>query len=215
MKVSKKSISKKKLSIADINKNNSIEIEHTIRKIKEKELRLTIFWVFIFLFTFISSAVVVGFSFKNISNYNEINSNNLIIEFGSHENVLDDIITLDNNSVLTYEDGLNSQSYTFKIKNNSSKKVKYIVKLVDDYSMIEYDECYDMLFDKKYMFFSLNSNIIGIVSDLYNGNDYVIYKDSIDGGESLNFDFKIWVDKKYINNGHYHGKIIVEEIEGD
>ena len=81
--------------------------------------------------------------------------------------------------------------------------------------MIEYDECYDMLFDKKYMFFSLNSNIIGIVSDLYNGNDYVIYKDSIDGGESLNFDFKIWVDKKYINNGHCHGKIIVEEIEGD
>ena len=215
MRVSKGNNSKKKLSIADINKNSSIEIEHTIRKIKEKEFRLTMFWVFVFLLTFISTTLIVGFSFKNISNYNEINSNNLVIEFGSHENVLDDVITLDNNSVLTYEEGLNSRDYKFKIINKSDKETKYIIKLVDDYSMIEYDECYDMLFDKKNMLFSLNNKIIGLVSDLYNGSDYVIYKDSIRANDTLNFEFRIWIDKKYINNGHYHGKIIIEEIEGE
>ena len=102
MRVSKGNNSKKKLSIADINKNSSIEIEHTIRKIKEKEFRLTMFWVFVFLLTFISTTLALGFSFKNISNYNKINSNSLVIEFGSHENVLDDVITLDNNSVLQF-----------------------------------------------------------------------------------------------------------------
>ena len=205
----------KKLSISDINRNSSIDIEHTIRKIKEKEFRHTMFWFFVFLFTFISTSLIVGCSFKKISNYNEVNSNNLIIEFDNHENVLDDVITLDNNSVLSYDDGLNSRDYNFKIINKSDTKTNYIIKLVDDYSMIEYDECYDMLFDKKNMFFSLNDKIVGIVSDMYNGNDYVIYKDSINGGESLDFKFKIWVDKKYITNGHYHGKILVEEIEGD
>ena len=79
MRVSKGNNSKKKLSIADINKNSSIEIEHTIRKIKEKEFRHTMFWFFVFLFTFISTSLIVGCSFKKISNYNEVNSNNLII----------------------------------------------------------------------------------------------------------------------------------------
>ena len=34
----------------------------------------------------------------------------------------------------------------------------------------------------------------------------------IDGGDTLDFEFRIWVDRSYINNGHYHGIIIVEEI---
>ena len=213
MKVGK--VSKNKLSMADINKNSSIEIDHTIRKIKEREFKLTVLWVFIFLISLIVSTLIVGFSFKSISDYNKVESNNLVIEFGSHDNVLDDIITLDNNSVLNYEDGLISKSYKFRITNQSDHKINYVIKLVDDYTMIEYDECYGMLFDKKNMFFSLNNKVIGLVSDLYNGSDYVILEESLRAKKFKDFEFRIWVDKNYINNGHYHGKIVIEEVEGD
>ena len=56
-------------------------------------------------------------------------------------------------------------------------------------------------------------HIIGIVSDLYNGSEYVVYEDEISSEDTLNFEFRIWVDRSYINNGHYHGVINVEEVE--
>ena len=202
----------KHLRMEDIIKNNSIEVDHTIRKIKEREFRLTVMWVCIFLVVLISSTFAVTLSVQKIKEYNKFNSGDLVITFDEENEVLDDIITLDNNSVMDYEDGLKSKSYKFTITNNSDKKRNYKIKLVDDIKMIEFDECGKMLFDKKNMFFSLNAKIVGLVSDLYNGKDYIILEESLRGNSSKDFEFRIWVYKAYSNNGHYHGKIIVEEI---
>ena len=202
----------KHLRMEDIIKNSSIEVDHTIRKIKEREFRLTVMWVCIFLVVLISSTLIVTLSVQKIKDYNIVNSGDLVIKFDENNEVLDDVITLDNNSVMSYEDGLKSRSYKFTITNESEKKVNYIIKLVDDLKMIEYDDCGKMLFDKQNMFFSLNDKITGLVSDLYNGEEYIILEESLRGNSSKDFEFRIWVDKSYSNNGHYHGKIIVEEI---
>ena len=74
-------------------------------------------------------------------------------------------------------------------------------------------KCSKMQFDKKNMFFSLNDHIVGIVADLYNGEEYIISEETIDSDEVKNYEIKFWVDKTYVNNGHYHGKIIVEETK--
>jgi hypothetical protein len=201
-----------KLTIADINKNSNIEVDHTIRKIKEKELRLTLMWTCIFLLIFIVSAFTVGFSVVKLREYSNVESGDLIITFNEKSDNLDNIITLDNNNVLSYEDGLESDAYKFTIENKSNKNNKYKITLEDDLEMMFLDECEEMQFDKKYMYFSINNKIIGLVSDLYNGSEFVIYEDVISGNEKKEFEFRIWVDRSYINNGHYHGLIVVEEV---
>lgn len=212
-KKTKKKESEIKLSMADINKNSNIEVDHTIRKIKEKELRLTLMWTCIFLLIFIVSAFTVGFSVVKLREYANVESGNLIITFNEKSDNLDNIVTLDNNSILEYDDGLKSVPYKFSIKNNSKKKSKYKITLEDDLEMMFLDECDQMQFDKSKMYFSINNDIIGIVSDLYNGSEYIIYEDEISSEDTLNFEFRIWVDRSYINNGHYHGVINVEEVE--
>ena len=209
----RKKESEVKLSMADINKNSNIEVDHTIRKIKEKELRLTLMWTCIFLLLFIVSAFTVGFSVVKLREYSNVESGDLVITFNEKSDNLDNIVTLDNNNILEYDDGLKSDAYKFSIKNNSKKKSKYKITLEDDLEMMFLDECDQMQFDKSKMYFSINDKIIGIVSDLYNGSEYVIYEDEIDGGDTLDFEFRIWVDRSYINNGHYHGIIVVEEVE--
>lgn len=212
-KKTKKKESEVKLSMADINKNSNIEVDHTIRKIKEKELRLTLMWTCIFLLIFIVSAFTVGFSVVKLREYSNVESGDLVITFNEKSDNLDNIITLDNNNILEYDDGLKSDAYKFSIKNNSKKKSKYKITLEDDLEMMFLDECDQMQFDKSKMYFSINNKIIGIVSDLYNGSEYVIYEDEISSGDTLDFEFRIWVDRSYINNGHYHGIIVVEEVE--
>lgn len=212
-KKTKKKESEVKLSMADINKNSNIEVDHTIRKIKEKELRLTLMWTCIFLLIFIVSAFTVGFSVVKLREYSNVESGNLVITFNEKSDNLDNIITLDNNNILEYDDGLKSDAYKFSIKNNSKKKSKYKITLEDDLEMMFLDECDQMQFDKSKMYFSINNKIIGIVSDLYNGSEYVVYEDEISSGDTLDFEFRIWVDRSYINNGHYHGIIVVEEVE--
>ena len=212
-KKTKKKESEIKLSMADINKNSNIEVDHTIRKIKEKELRLTLMWTCIFLLIFIVSAFTVGFSVAKLREYANVESGNLIITFNEKSDNLDNIVTLDNNSILEYDDGLKSVPYKFSIKNNSKKKSKYKITLEDDLEMMFLDECDQMQFDKSKMYFSINNDIIGIVSDLYNGSEYAVYEDEISSEDTLNFEFRIWVDRSYINNGHYHGVINVEEVE--
>lgn len=209
----KKKESEVKLSMADINKNSNIEVDHIIRKIKEKELRLTLMWTCIFLLIFIVSAFTVGFSVVKLREYSNVESGDLVITFNEKSDNLDNIITLDNNNILDYDDGLKSVPYKFSIKNNSKKKSKYKITLEDDLEMMFLDECDQMQFDKSRMYFSINDNIIGIVSDLYNGSEYVIYEDEISSEDTLNFEFRIWVDRSYINNGHYHGVINVEEVK--
>ena len=86
-----------KLGMADINKNSNIEIDHTIRKIKEKELRLTLMWTCIFLLIFIGSAFAVGFSVVKLKGYSNVESGDLVITFNEKSDNLDNIITLDNN----------------------------------------------------------------------------------------------------------------------
>ena len=110
----------KHLRMEDIIKNSSIEVDHTIRKIKEREFRLTVMWVCIFLVVLISSTFAVTLSVQKIKEYNQFNSGDLVITFDEENEVLDDIITLDNNSVMDYEDGLKSKRYKFTITNNSS-----------------------------------------------------------------------------------------------
>ena len=209
----KKKESEVKLSMADINKNSNIEVDHAIRKIKEKELRLTLMWTCIFLLIFIVSAFIVGFSVVKLREYANVESGNLVITFNEKSDNLDNIITLDNNNILDYDDGLKSEAYKFSIKNNSKKKSKYKITLEDDLEMMFLDECDQMQFDKSKMYFSINNKIIGIVSDLYNGSEYVIYEDEISSDDTINFEFRIWVDRSYVNNGHYHGVINVEEVE--
>ena len=209
----RKKESEVKLSMADINKNSNIEVDHTIRKIKEKELRLTLMWTCIFLLIFIVSAFTVGFSVIKLREYSNVESGNLVITFNEKSDNLDNIITLDNNSIMDYDEGLKSDAYKYNIKNNSKKKSKYKITLEDDLEMMFLDECDQMQFDKSKMYFSINDNIIGIVSDLYNGSEYVIYEDEISSEDVLKFEFRIWVDRSYTNNGHYHGVINVEEVE--
>lgn len=203
----------KHLRMEEIKKNNSIEVDHTIRKIKEKEFRLIVMWVGIFLVVLISSALIVGFSVQKIGEYNKVNSGDLVITFDGNNNILDDVITLDNNDVMNYDEGMVSETYNFTITNDTDENVRYLIKIVKDYEMIELDECNDMMFSDDNIMISLNGKFIGYASDFYDGNEYVISEDRVESKDIVDYELRIWVDEDYVNNGHFHGKIIVEETK--
>lgn len=201
----------KHLRMEEIKKNNSIEVDHTIRKIKEREFKLTLMFVCIFLVVLISSTLIVGFSIQTFKEYNKVSSGDLIISYDENDNMLDDVITLDNNDVMSYDEGLESDTYKFTITNDTDTNIRYIVKIVRDYDMIELDECSDMLFSDENIMISLDGKFVGMLADFYDGNEYIICEDRVETDSSHTYELGIWVDENYVNNGHYHGKIVVEE----
>ena len=207
VKPKKSRIKLKHLRMGDIKKNNSIEVDHTIRKIKQREFRHTLICVCIFLVILVFSSSTVVFSVQKINEYNLVESGSLVIAFDDDKEVLDEIVTLDGDDILSDDEALNREGYKFTITNRSKNDVRYVIKLVDDVGMIKFDDCVGMQFKKSDIRYNLNDKVHG---DLRNN---ILLESKIKSGDSKEFEVKVWIDKGVVNARHYHGKIIVEEIK--
>ena len=102
---------KKKLKQANINRNTSIEVSHTIKKIKENERKYTIILVIFFMIII----GIVGYNVLTIDN-DELYSNIKTASANSpYLSLSSTNITLTNKNIMSEKNGLKSKKYAISI----------------------------------------------------------------------------------------------------
>lgn len=111
--------------------------------------------------------------------------------------------------------GLSSKSYTFTIKNNTNKKVRYVIKIKEDKATIEEDDCEGVI---PFNIIKTGIHSEGEVSNIYNLDDLedgIIVNRIIGAKKEINYTVRFWISQNSLaisNNFHFHGMLEVEEI---
>lgn len=109
--------------------------------------------------------------------------------------------------------GLSSKAYTFTIKNNTNKKVRYVVKLKEDLSSVPNDaEVIPLNIIK------MGIHRRGEVSSIYNLDDLeegIITDRVIGPKKEVHYTIRFWISQHSLaidGDFQFHGKLEVEEI---
>lgn len=184
------------------------------RELQRKELRKNIiFTICILLFATLSTYYIYN---KFVSKRDEIlKSNSLEVIFheqnGNH-------FSINKLSPISDNVGLSTKAYRFTIKNNTNKRVKYMVRLKQDKEKIKQDNCVNTQIPNSIIKFAIHAknkeNNIYNLEDLENNT--VVVKE-LGAKEAEQYTIRFWTS---INNAlaledshsyHYHG--IIEVIE--
>lgn len=192
-----------KLKNSDINKNNGKEISHTINKIKEHEMRYTIILVVIFMFA-ILFLLYLGI---NVDSYDFSGLYDSPPPITSSS----DIISLNNSSILSDEEGLNTDEYLVQFSNNTSENINYVIRIINDEKSILDCDCGELIVPYDKIRYSINSSDVKTFED----GDMIIKTGMIEGKKKENISIKFWLDgdvnKDYKN--YFFGRVILEQIE--
>lgn len=178
-------------------KNNSINVEYNIKRIK-KERRYTIILVICFIVMFF----VIGISiFTDIDSLNMSveNVDNLTIRYEVDDKGV-------KNTISIYDD--KEYSYELSILNNDNKYNRFYIYLKTDDDLIKLDNCSDKLVDYSLVNYEINGNS-GNLEDTLIDDKYVVLVDELAPHEKKNYRLKI----KLNGVGHYHSIIKVSEVE--
>ena len=192
---------RKKLKQKDINKNSSVEVSHTIKRIKENELKYTIVLVVFFMFIF----GVFGYLTLRVSNDKIAVSNiknNVSIGFNSA--IQGEVIFLDKHNIMSDVEGLRTNGYQVDIENTTNNSFIYQIYLSSYDNQIELCGCKDRIIDPKYIRYSLD----GIITkSLDSNNGLLLTEVPITGRVLKRLNIRIWLDESLDKNSdyHYHG----------
>ena len=172
--------------------------------------------VFMILITGISifSSIVIYNKFKNVRD-KKYNSPSLEVTYHSKQGKK---ITINKVTPVTDYVGLSSYAYKFTLKNNTNKKVRYQVKLLDDLKAYEKDECVDKKIPKSIIKVGIHKS--GEASKVINLDDidddnYVLTTAVIRPKKEEKYTVRVWISQSdsivIDKNLHYHGLLTVTE----
>ena len=187
---------------SQINKNNDVDIEYNIKRIK-KERRYTFYLVIFFIVLILSIFYLVISKVQNRIENNKVNTENLSIIYQSDINGIKDYINIRNSKDKEY--------IYFTIHNNSNKTIKYIVYLVDDKDLISLEGCSTNIIDYSKLMIKLNQNKEINLLSTKDKNKYIIDENTITKKTAKEVRIKIYPNKDIKENYHYHGRIVVKE----
>ncbi len=198
---------KKKLKISDIKKNSDTEVISTIDRIKRHEKEYLLVTAAIFMLIILAIVYsLFGISEKDIKTSS----------YDADIMGVSEVITLNEESIVdSNETGLLLDKNTFTVSNKATGKHKFKVFINEDQSMIDLDGCGDRLANDDSIFFKVNDGEIKSLNEVLVEDGYLILEDEI-SKESKDYDLYIWIlrDKLHdINRNHFHGNIVIEEIE--
>ena len=190
---------KKKLKQNDINRNTSIEVSHTIRKIKENERKYTVILVIFFMIV-ISIVGYHVFTINSDSLYSDIktgSSNSSYLSLSSSN------IVLTKEDILSDDVGMNTNKYIIHLENNTGKIKQYKVYFVSDHK--DTCKCGNKVFDKKFIRYSVDNEVKTLKDGLF--VDGVLKKN-----ESKDILFNMWISEEINKNSdlHLHGHFIIK-----
>ncbi len=144
------------------------------------------------------------------------NSSDIQLLYDESVNKQGDVITLNTNNPLSDTDGMMGKSYQFSLKNKSDQPKGYEIQIVNDTAMITSDGCENNLLDLSYLRYNVNNEE---AHDLIEQEEsgYTVYYGMLNPKETKNFAIHLWVkeDANQIvaTNAHYHGRLIVKEVQ--
>ena len=203
---------KKKLTIADIKRNNNTTVPSVISRMKAKELELTVFFVIVILSIVITSSYIIFSSVRTKKVYNTLKTGSIEVVFNETNTSMGDIINIINKKPIIDKEAKKLEPYTFTIKNTSTKSKEYTVTIIEDKVMIEADKCSNKLYNIEDIKYSIDNKNIKTLTK--KNKDIVIYKEKLKGNETKEHKLRVWIssdikDNKKIENKHFHGKIII------
>ncbi len=202
-------MAKSKIEKSDINKRSTVD------KIKEREKK----YLLILAFVFIILIVIVFFSIFGFNGKNVFDKGELNVKYESDIMGLSDVIALNEDSVVDNNElGLATENYDFTISNKVKGRHGFIVYIKSDQAIIDLDGCNDKLANDDSIYFSINGGEAKSLSEVKTDDGYLILADEVVGAKTKEYKLNIWIlrDKLLdINNNHFHGNIIIEEIEED
>lgn len=126
------------------------------------------------------------------------------------------------------KEGIKGDSYRFSVENTGTLVTNYKVRIVNDSSVIENDNCGDNLINNDYIHYAFDnenantlSNRIGYnyddnnqVSDIY----YEVYSGTLQPYESDIHEVRVWIADDSPNSiigNHFHGKVVIVIEQGN
>ena len=196
-------IVKRDIDREQIKKNSNIDIEYNIKRIK-KERRYTLILVIFFMALILT---IFGYIFGNIKTDISINSyktGNLDIVYEVDLNGVKDVINLSKNK--------KTDNIYFTVQNNSYDKAKFNIYLVDNEDLIKLDGCEKKIISYDKLYYSVNfedeKNVLGTKKK----NKYLLKSEEISGNAKKEYRLKVLYDKNIDDDYHYHGKVIVKNV---
>lgn len=178
-------------------KNNSINVEYNIKRIK-KERRYTIILVICFTVLFF----IIGLSI-----FNNIDSLNMSVEHIDNLTIKYDVDDKGvKNTISIYDD--KEYSYKFYITNNANSYNRIYIYLRTDDDLIKLDNCSDKIIDYSLIDYEINGKKGNIMDSLVD-DKYIILVDELTAHEQKSYELKI----KLNGVGHYHSIIKVSEVK--
>lgn len=182
------------------------------KQMRRKMLIKTILFMIIILGLSIFSSIIIYDKFKSVRD-KKYNSPSLEVTYHSKNGKSINITKV---TPVTDYVGLSSYAYKFTIKNNTNRKVKYQVKLIDDDKKYIKDDCIEKEIPKSIIKLGIHKS--GEVSSIINLDDIeddVLTTDVLGPGKEEKYTVRVWIsnenDLVLDKNLHYHGLLKVTE----
>lgn len=129
-------------------------------------------------------------------------------------------VTINKITPVTDSVGLSSHAYKFTIKNNTSRKVKYSIRIAPDDELYKKDKCSDNKIPLNIIKTGIHSE--GEISKIYNLDDLnnnLLLSRTIGPNKEEEYTVRFWISKNTIvteeKNMHFHGVLEVVEEGND
>lgn len=165
---------------------------------------------------FFGSSYALNNSLLPTAEFNYFGTSNLELSYVDRGTGNGDFLSLVNATRISDAEARNQDGYRFSITNISGGAYKYRLRLLEDAAMINEDGCIDRQLYANYIRFQFDNQEPKSLSQIEN-NGYVLYEstENILPGNSEIHELRIWLkeDTPSVVKEHYHGKIVLEEIE--
>ncbi|MBE6157237.1 MAG: hypothetical protein E7160_00360 [Firmicutes bacterium] len=200
---------KKKLTIADIKRNNNTTVPSVISRMKAKELELTVLCVILIISVIITSSYIIFSSVRKENKYTVLKTGSMEVVFNETDTGIGDIVNIVDERPIIDEYSKKLEPYVFTITNTSNKSKTYTVEIQNDDEMIKIDKCEKKLYDVSDLKYSIDNKNIKKIDDTR-----IVFKEKLKAKEEKTHKLRVWVsstvtDNKEVTNKHFHGKIII------
>ena len=164
----------------------------------------------------ITVLAVIGTSYAAFV-WDGASNKNQTLTVGTYSIVIDDssqdlggIINLASAYPMSDDDGTNSTGYKFTIKNNGTVPANFVLKLSDDQTIIDSENCADNLISRDHIKINVSGDKNISTSILSSLTDNIIDSGVLSAGASKTYDLKLWIKEDAPNEvitQHFHGKL--------
>ncbi len=202
----------KKTTNKEKKKSTSKRKKVTVQELKQNETKYT----YLFAGMFVALFVYLGYTFIAVPEEDVVEkfqtATTTINEVGkdapvSNVSFFSDVVSLDEESRMTEEEGKRTDPYSVTIENNSGDEIQYHLNLVKDHFLESKCGCSNDY--ASYVWVSIN----GTTKKLSDFKDGIVFEDTLLNGEFAELTFFIWFDENLSveeDDVHFHGRFEVE-----